>query len=687
MDIAGYLELEEIDRYGGVCTVRAMDENTGRKVTIRYLEAAAPEPLVADRFASQHRHLLKQQHESILEVYLADERHFVLEEVTCNLGVLSDQRQLSAPEAGSVLQQVLQVVAHLESRVQSHGDLRPENLYLGPDECTIKVSNFWNYDRPAFPDAEMTRYCAPELMVPNKFGEPHGASFDLYAAGYAILEMALSKDEFVSLFRGIDAVYGQGVTWFQWHASEEPARSLVELRPDWPKELIAVIDGLTEKRISERIRSASEALERLGKWDEVPISFEGTSEDVVSEAVDSTKSHVMTTIRSTEFRPKRLFGTGPFLIGREKGVCDLPIRKKVVSRKHAVLCCFRRQVETADEIRLAWAAVDISGRKGTVEVDGRVATQKMLSEKVSMKVAGVSFEIEFHEEPACVDPDVPTKIAGFRVLGPPVHRGRLGNYYAGTWADNDNRLVAVLHVSQETAAELRFWRRMERDLLSTAAKKLQHPNILRYLRGVRGQQGIFLFAEWMDNGSLRERLTAIGGKLAEPDLKEAGCQLFSALRHLHHAGVVHRNIDPSTILFDHCGDAHLGGMLFAYMTEEERQASERSISVGLNESVLFESVYRSPEVVRGDVPNQGGDVYSLAACLFHATCGRPPYDGNTTREAIGNVLRGERRRIREIEPRAPKAVDEFFDRALAFDADSRHASVDECASEWVSIWG
>ena len=684
MSFPGYIELEPLASTAGIRTVRAIEETSSRKVTIRSLESDRPDSIVSDRFFVQHQYLLRQQHENILEVYLSDQDHFVLEEVACNLSTLTGQRNLQADEVGSVLAQLLSVVEMLERKGESHGDLRPSALYLGSDERTVKVADFWNIDRVRLPDESLTRYCAPELLNESEFGSPEGASIDLYHVGYAALEMLLGEDEFVSLFRGVKTEFGQGLSWFQWHASDEPARSLRELRPDWPDEIVAVVDGLTEKRIRNRIRTAGEALERLGRWERVHLPFELAAADSGADAAAPSQSVCTITFRAPKLSPKRIYGRGPVLIGRSKEVCDVVLRAKSISRKHVVLGSFLARTDADAPPETNWLAVDISGRDGAggLQVNGKPTRQRSVRDGDELTIGGVPVTVSIDADTAVRNPELPSKIEGFRFYGPPIHVGRLGSYYAGSWADEGNRLVAILHARPEITAELRLWDRLDRDLRRTASSDLRHPNIVRYFRAFRPRMQTFLMIDWMDGGSLRDRLSRSDGRLDLPTLRETGDRMIAALRFLHERGVVHRNIDPSSILFDHRGRAMLGGLLFAYMSPEEHQAAARSLSLEVNEHELFETVYRSPESTRGGDPTPEWDLYALAACLFQGACGRPPYAGATPREVIGNILTGRRRTLREVDSKLPKSLDAFFDKALASEPAFRPATGAEFADAW-----
>jgi serine/threonine-protein kinase len=93
------------------------------------------------------------------------------------------------------------------------------------------------------------------------------------------------------------------------------------------------------------------------------------------------------------------------------------------------------------------------------------------------------------------------------------------------------------------------------------AGKIRHPNIVRLYRGGFQKKGNghlwFLAMEYLPGGSLRDRLQH-GARLSVPVTIRYAADIAHAVEAATARCLVHRNINPSCILFDAVGTAKLG---------------------------------------------------------------------------------------------------------------------------------
>ena len=84
-------------------------------------------------------------------------------------------------------------------------------------------------------------------------------------------------------------------------------------------------------------------------------------------------------------------------------------------------------------------------------------------------------------------------------------------------------------------------------------------------------------------------------------------------------------------------------------------------------------LYMAPERLRGETHDGRADVYSVAVLLYEMLAGRPPYEvkGNDLIELINRQLHSSPRRLREIDPAIPEAVDRVVSAGLAKDPEAR----------------
>lgn len=132
-------------------------------------------------------------------------------------------------------------------------------------------------------------------------------------------------------------------------------------------------------------------------------------------------------------------------------------------------------------------------------------------------------------------------------------------------------------------------------------------------------------------------------------------QVASALDHMHEREVLHRNVQPSTVIVGADEVARLTDLGFASV----KDASSLT-GIGIT---FGDPAYLAPDQLRGAPGDAAGDRYALAAVAYRVLYGHPPFDPED--------------RVRTQPPHQalqaalPEAVDALFARALAPDAGDR----------------
>jgi tetratricopeptide (TPR) repeat protein len=183
-------------------------------------------------------------------------------------------------------------------------------------------------------------------------------------------------------------------------------------------------------------------------------------------------------------------------------------------------------------------------------------------------------------------------------------RRRLGHGgMAMVWLGFDERLerpVAVKVLSDTLAGDVTYLERFRREAHVAAA--LQHPNLVPIYDFDAGGRP-YLVMEFVDGGDLGARLRE--GNPPEPEpLAE---QLLGALRHIHAAGVVHRDIKPNNVLIDSYGEARLTDFGIAQPLD--------AISLTKTGQVIGTETYLAPEVLAGEPATARSDLYALGVVL------------------------------------------------------------------------
>ena len=183
-------------------------------------------------------------------------------------------------------------------------------------------------------------------------------------------------------------------------------------------------------------------------------------------------------------------------------------------------------------------------------------------------------------------------------------RRRLGHGgMAMVWLGFDERLerpVAIKVLSDTLASDKTYLERFRRE--ARVAASLQHPNLVPIYDFGSGDRP-YLVMEYVEGGDLGVRLR--GGD--EPDPRVLAEQLLGALRHIHAAGVIHRDIKPNNVLVDSYGEARLTDFGIAQPAD--------AISLTKTGEVIGTETYLAPEVLAGEPATVRSDLYALGVVL------------------------------------------------------------------------
>jgi eukaryotic-like serine/threonine-protein kinase len=215
------------------------------------------------------------------------------------------------------------------------------------------------------------------------------------------------------------------------------------------------------------------------------------------------------------------------------------------------------------------------------------------------------------------DPTAATQVAH----GPLLVRGRRlgdGRYVlehqlarggmAAVWLAQDvilERPVAIKVLSDTLAGDAEFLARFKRE--AQVAARLSHPNLVSVYDFEAGGERPYLVMEYVAGGDLHQRLA----EADEPvDVARLATELLAALRHIHGAGVLHRDVKPQNVLIAEDGRAQLTDFGIA----QPRDAT----AITQTGHVLGTERYIAPEVLRGEPPSERSDLYALGMVLSEA---------------------------------------------------------------------
>ncbi|WP_405761222.1 serine/threonine-protein kinase [Streptomyces sp. NBC_01420] len=253
-----------------------------------------------------------------------------------------------------------------------------------------------------------------------------------------------------------------------------------------------------------------------------------------------------------------------------------------------------------------------------------------------------------------------SSIAGFTLLKE-LGRGGMGAVHLARH-ESSGEEVALKLMLPKVAVRLEARARFLREMVLTQA--LSHPNIAR-LHSSGFSNGTFFFtSEYCTGGSLDLLVDRNGGRLPVEEGIRIICQALEGLAHAHREGVIHRDLSPSNILLHN----EAGGSTTAKISDFGLgKAFDRAGLSGLTRTgETAGKPWFMPRQQVSDFKNAtaAGDVWALAACLYHILTGQYPRDFARDRDVWQVVLDMPAVPVREREPNIPRVLADVIDKAL-----------------------
>ncbi|MGH7438142.1 MAG: serine/threonine-protein kinase [Polyangiaceae bacterium] len=145
--------------------------------------------------------------------------------------------------------------------------------------------------------------------------------------------------------------------------------------------------------------------------------------------------------------------------------------------------------------------------------------------------------------------------------------------------------------------------------------------------------------------------------------------LVSTLEKAHAHGIVHRDLKPSNVFV--LSDAVGGGVRLLDFGFAKFLRMSKLTSAGM---IAGSPSYVAPETWGGQEADGRADVYALAAMMYRAVGGRPPFSG-TIGELLQSVVTAPRPSLRALRPDLPEAIDDWALYGLAIERAERFQSV------------
>jgi serine/threonine protein kinase len=237
------------------------------------------------------------------------------------------------------------------------------------------------------------------------------------------------------------------------------------------------------------------------------------------------------------------------------------------------------------------------------------------------------------------------------------------------------RPVAIKLVRPEFAMDAEYARMFVDEAMVASA--IRHPNICETYELGREENLLFMVLEWVAGDSLSGLLRGAELNPLPDEIAARVCAEACAGLHAAHEasdadgnplGVVHRDVSPPNILVSIHGHVKVSDFGIA-KAKNQLHARTRT------GEIKGKLAYIPPEQVLGQGVDRRADIYAMGCVLYVCTLGLRPFGSGA--KALGNIVRGNYRKPRDLRPSYPEELERIVSRALAADRQQRYQTADE----------
>lgn len=198
------------------------------------------------------------------------------------------------------------------------------------------------------------------------------------------------------------------------------------------------------------------------------------------------------------------------------------------------------------------------------------------------------------------------------------------------------------------------------------AKFSTHPNIVNVYAFFEANNTAYIVMEFLDGISYKQYVKDNGGKVDPKIAVEVTLSVLDALKEIHKAKIIHRDISPDNIFICQGGTVKLidfGAARFSAGDEEKTL------------SIILKPGYAPPEQYRSK-SRQGPwtDIYAVGAVLYRSLTGLMP------EESVNRMVEDHLPPPHEVDPEIPEYLSVSIMRAMALNQELRFQNVEQFAA-------
>ncbi len=177
----------------------------------------------------------------------------------------------------------------------------------------------------------------------------------------------------------------------------------------------------------------------------------------------------------------------------------------------------------------------------------------------------------------------------------------------------------------------------------------------------------YLCLEYAPESDLRKYVTKLGGTLGAAQAELFLLQAAQALKVIHKAGILHRDIKPDNILVVNHREIRICDFGIALLPGETSTLQELQEGVGTMS-------YMSPEILEGKEYDHRADIYALGVSMYEMLLGRHPFDSAPLMKQLEVRQDQNVPALAAIVPNLPGYLSDIIMKALRYNPEDRFES-------------
>src|SRR5438105_3587840 len=208
-----------------------------------------------------------------------------------------------------------------------------------------------------------------------------------------------------------------------------------------------------------------------------------------------------------------------------------------------------------------------------------------------------------------------------------------------------------------------------------AAASLQHPNVVCIYDLGEMDGHLFIAMEFVDGIDL-EKLLETGQPLSLQAKLDIAIDVLTGLSFAHKRGIIHRDIKPANIRVTEDGRAKIMDFGVAHL------ASSSMTTTG---SVLGTPSYMAPEQITDGQTTPATDIFAVGGVLYQLLTQMKPFEGPTLQNLFFKIITEKQKRVSDLMPGLPPALDRIVERAMAKEPGERYSNAIEMANDLSAV--